>query len=249
MTSLYFNSLVGMLIAWAFAIGMGLFDMAHLKKKTAVWRMAFRFHSSWISRGFLFVTLFVGSAAIHMALAYWAPGSPLVIVFKVISGLTAFGVAVYSGFILSFINGIKFWNSTIMPVLFLLAGFAGGTAILLMINSLNAAVQFSTIRNITIFVLAAYAINIALHLWISSYSGVTAKNSVKKLVGGSLAGIFWPVVVLFGIVIPFAVTLVAGSGSTLILGINAVFVLAGTLALRYTLLKAGLYSPLIPHGK
>ena len=36
--ALYFDSLWGMLIGWIFALGMGLFDMAHLGKKTAAFR-------------------------------------------------------------------------------------------------------------------------------------------------------------------------------------------------------------------
>ena len=42
LASLYFNNIWGMFIAWIFAMGMGLFDMAHLSKPARVWRIAFR---------------------------------------------------------------------------------------------------------------------------------------------------------------------------------------------------------------
>ncbi|OGO30148.1 MAG: hypothetical protein A2Z29_07625 [Chloroflexi bacterium RBG_16_56_11] len=246
LTSLYFNNLWGMFLGWLFALSMGIFDIAHLGNKAIVWRIMMRPNSSWISRGFLLVLLFIGSAAVQMALNYWYPGTGLETVFKVISGIAAFGVVTYSGFVLSYVSGIKFWNSTIMPVLFIISGFAGGSAILLVISCFAGTDQFGPIRLATISFLTAYTAIIGLHLWISTYNSATARNSVKQIVAGSLAGIFWPVVVFVGLVIPSILIAVAQSGSHVTVIINAVCILASNLALRYTILKAGMYGPLLP---
>ena len=61
-------------------------------------------NSSWISRGFILIWLFLGAAMIQMAITYWAPGNVWEIVFKVIAGVMAFGVAIYSGFALGFVG-------------------------------------------------------------------------------------------------------------------------------------------------
>jgi formate-dependent nitrite reductase membrane component NrfD len=244
--SLYFNSLWGMFIGWLFALGMGMFDMAHLGKKTIVWRIALRPGSSWISRGFLLVILFIGSAAIQMALTRWAPGTTPETFFKIVAGIAAFGVATYSGFVLSYVNCIKIWNSTVMPVLFIIAGFAGGSAILLVIASMSGAAQFATAKIFTMAVLTIYAIIIGLHLWISTYNGPTSRNSVKAIVRNSLAAIFWLIVVFIGIILPLVIIPLADAGSSFLLILNAVFVLAGNLTLRYAILRAGMYRPLIP---
>ena len=66
LASLYFNNIWGMFVAWIFAMGMGLFDIAHLSKPMRVWRIAVRANSSWISRGFIFVILFIGAAGIQL---------------------------------------------------------------------------------------------------------------------------------------------------------------------------------------
>ena len=245
LTSLYFNNLWGMFIGWLFALGMGLFDMAHLGKKKIVWRMALRPGSSWISRGFILVILFIGSAAIQMALTLWAPGTVPETVFKVIAGVAALGVATYSGFVLSYVNCIRIWNSTIMPVLFVIAGFAGGSAILLAITSMSDAAQFGTVKVFTMAVLLVYTVIIALHLWVSSYNGSTSRNSVKVIIQNSLAAIFWTIVVFIGIVLPLTIIPLTNAGSSLLLSLNAVFVLAGNLTLRYALLRAAMYRPLI----
>ncbi|MBN1177432.1 MAG: polysulfide reductase NrfD [Dehalococcoidales bacterium] len=246
LVSLYFNNLWGMLIGWLFALGMGLFDMAHLGKKKIVWRIALRPGSSWISRGFLLVILFIGSAAIQMALTRWAPGTTAETFFKIIAGIAALGVATYSGFVLSYVNCIKIWNSTVMPVLFIIAGFAGGSAILLVVTSLSDHAVFSTVKVFAMAVLLVYAVIIALHLWISSYNGPTSRNSVKAIVQNGLAAAFWTIVVFIGIVVPLAIIPLADAGSSYLLGLNAVFVLAGNLTLRYAILRAGMYRPLIP---
>jgi formate-dependent nitrite reductase membrane component NrfD len=244
--SLYFNNMWGMFIGWLFALGMGLFDMAHLGNKAIVWRIALRPGSSWISRGFLLVVLFIGSAAIQMALTYWAPGTFPETVFKVIAAITALGVAAYSGFVVSYVSCIKFWHSAIMPVLFIIAGLTGGSAILLVVNSVTGSIPFSSLQHFNLSIMLAYIIIIASHLWISTYNSSTAHNSVRTIVRGSLAGIFWLVIVLFGIGVPLVLVSIAGPGSLVLLTFSAVCVLAGNLALRYIILKAGMYPSLLP---
>ena len=244
--SLYFNSLLGMFIAWLFALGMGLSDMAHLGNKFIVWRIALRPGSSWISRGFLFVMMFIGSAAIQMAVTKWAPGTVPETLFKVLAGIGAFGVAVYSGFVVSYVSSIKFWSSGIMPVLFIVAGLTGGASILMASNAFTAAITFNTLKNVAATALVIYAIIIAGHLWISTYSSNTARNSVKTVVAGDQAWLFWIVIVFIGIVAPMVITLTAAESSQALFIVSAVCVLAGNLALRYSILRAGMYSSLLP---
>ena len=244
--SLYFNNVWGMFIGWVFALGMGLADMAHLGNKAIVWRIAFRPGSSWISRGFLLVILFIGSAGIQMALTHWAPGTVPETMFKVIAGITALGVAAYSGFVVSYVSCIKFWHSAVMPVLFIIAGLAGGSALLAVINSITGSIPFNTLKTVYIAALLAYIVIIAMHLWVSTYNSATAHNSVKTIVRGSLAGIFWPVIVLAGIIVPLVLIAIAKADSSVLLSVSAAGVLAGNLALRYVILKAGMYPSLLP---
>jgi formate-dependent nitrite reductase membrane component NrfD len=246
LVSLYFNNLWGMFIGWLFALGMGLFDVVHLSKPTRAWRIAFRPNSSWISRGFLFVIFFIGAAAIQLALSYWAAGNPAETFFKIVAGILAFGVAIYSGFVVGFVNGIKFWNSALMPVLFVVAGLTGGSAILLAVAAYTSAANSATVQVLARFMLVFYAIVIFIHLWVSTYSSPPARDSAIMILKGSLAGLFWLVMVLVGIVIPLVLVSMAGPGSSAVLMVSAAMVLLGNLALRYVVLKAGRYSPLLP---
>jgi formate-dependent nitrite reductase membrane component NrfD len=248
--SLYFNNIWGMFIGWLFAMAMGLIDMAHLKKPMRFWRIAFRLNSSWISRGFIFVILFIGAAGLQLLIhlitgaAANAPATAEIF-FRVVAGILGFGVAVYSGFVVGYVSSIKFWNSAILPVLVVIGGLAGGSAILLAIAAFTSATTFNTIQSFARIILIFYAVALFIHLWVSTYSGQEAKDSAMLLLKGSMAGLFWMLIVLIGIVVPLVLEFVAGADSSSLLIISAVLVLSGNLVMRYSIIKAGRYAPLI----
>src|SRR3972149_2105239 len=137
LVSLLFNSLWGMFISWIIvAVIKGGAHLIFLGRPWRAWRIVFRPNSSWLSRGIIFVLGFVVFSAAQMALTYWAPGTALEIVFKVLAGLAALAVAGYTGFVLNTIKAVPFWNSTLLPVLFVLYGIMGGfgMAVLISVN-------------------------------------------------------------------------------------------------------------------
>jgi formate-dependent nitrite reductase membrane component NrfD len=85
---------------------------------------------------------------------------------------------------------------------------------------------------------------IFVHLWVSTYSSPAARDSANLLLKGSMAVTFWLMVILAGVAVPLILEFV-GTGSSAVLIISAVLVLAGNLVLRYAIIKAGRYSPLI----
>jgi formate-dependent nitrite reductase membrane component NrfD len=252
LVSLFFNNIWGMLVAWIFAAAMGLFDMAHLKKPLRVWRIALRANSSWISRGFLFVILFLGAAGlqliIHLATGAAAnEPSGFEVFFRIVAGVLGFGVAVYSGFVIGYVNGIKFWNSALLPVLVLAGGLAGGLAILLAIDAFTSSASFSTVQNAARIALVVYAVALLTHMWVSTYNSPEAKDSSMLMLKGNMAGLFWILVVLIGIVVPLVIDFLPATNSTWLI-ISAVLFLAGNLTMRYSIIKAGRYIPLLAWG-
>jgi formate-dependent nitrite reductase membrane component NrfD len=76
----------------------------------------------------------------------------------------------------------------------------------------------------------------------------TAKASVKKLVTGSLAPVFWIGLILLGVLIPLIVSLLSYGDVHFASGVllfAIVCEIIGGLSLRYCLLKGGAYAPLI----
>jgi formate-dependent nitrite reductase membrane component NrfD len=77
-------------------------------------------------------------------------------------------------------------------------------------------------------------------------NSATSRSSAKTIYRGSLTPIFWPVVVVAGVVVPIAIVSFSAAGSLPSLVVSVVLVLTGNLALRYTILRAGMYTSLLP---
>jgi len=249
LVSLYFNSLPGMFLSWLIALLMGILDMAHLSKPQRFWRMALKPQTSWIARGFIFIVLFIGFVAIQLALAFWLPGTIGGTMFKILAGVTAFAVAIYPGFVVSYVSAIRFWNSAIIPILFVISGVTGGLALMLAISLSDRSAQITVLANMLMVILVVHALILAVYVWSSTYAGSVARDAVMWLIRGSLAPVFWVGVVLFGIIIPLAIlfaTQLAGSTSAVWLLTAVAGAIIGCLALRFVVLKAGIYRPLVP---
>jgi formate-dependent nitrite reductase membrane component NrfD len=243
LASLYFDSMLGMFVAWILAMVTGMTDMAHLSKPMRFWRMLLKPRTSWISRGFIFIWLFLGCAAVQLALSYWVPGTAAETAFKVLAGIMAFGVAIYSGFVVGFVGAIKLWNSAIVPILFVVAGLTGGLAILVL-STLGDSALVGDVAAIMRIVVIGYAIAVVIYFWVATYESTAARDSVTRIIQGSIAPVFWIGVVLLGIVIP--IILLFTSSAAAALAVAAVCAIVGGVALRYVILKAGVYSPLLP---
>jgi formate-dependent nitrite reductase membrane component NrfD len=243
LVSLYFDSLLGMFIAWLLAMVTGLTDMAHLSKRTRFWRMLLKPNTSWISRGFIFIWLFLGAAAIQLAVSYWAGGGAAETFFKVVGGIMAFGVAIYSGFVVGYVGAIKLWNSAIIPILFVVAGITGGLALLMVVSVGEYFLSWDVAIALR-WVLIAYAVCSAIYLWVATYESTAARDSAMRILRGSVASVFWPLVVLIGIIVP--IIMLFTSDAIAVFVISGIFIIIGGVALRYCILKAGVYSPLVP---
>ena len=246
----YFDNLTGMFVAWLLSLLMGISYMIHLSHPFRSWRMFMKPKTSWIARGFIFIMMFIGLTFITLILRQWFPeATGAVTTFKVLAGIFAFAQSIYTGFAVSYVNAIKVWNSAIVPILFVTCGITGGLAILLAVFIAGDSSQIATLENIIRVVLIALAVIIGVYLWNTTYSSAAARDAIKRLVGGSLAPLFWVGVFLFGIVIPVGIsisTLYAGEASSGLLITAVVSEIIGGLALRFAILKAGVYTPLLP---
>jgi polysulfide reductase chain C len=251
LASLYFDSLLGMFIAWLLAMAAGITDMSHLGQRKQFWRMMLRPGSSWISRGFILIFLFLGAAMIQLAISQWAPGNAWEIVFKVIAGIMAFGVAIYAGFVVGYVGAIKLWSSGLVPILYVITGLTSGLAVVLMVILNQDSGTIVRVANYMLAGLVIYAIFAAVYFWVATYSSTAGRDSVLRVLRGNVAPVFWLGVVLIGIVMPIVMVApysLKSETSTVLFTIAAVCNILGVIALRYVILKGGLYIPLT-HGE
>ena len=249
LVSLYFNSLWGMFISWLIiAVLKGGTHLIYLGKPLRFWRIIAHPQTSWLARGFIFVMLFIGFGAIQLILSLQLPGSAAEIVFKALTGIMAFAVAIYTGFVLKNVKGVPFWNSALLPLLFILCGILGGFGLAVAIALNGGDINLAGAETGSRWLLAANILLIIIYLWQASIREAVGKQSVLEQIRGHSAPVFWVGVVLLGIIIPLAITivsLIAGEVSSALLIAGVVCEVIGGLALRYCVLKAGAYKPLV----
>jgi formate-dependent nitrite reductase membrane component NrfD len=250
LVSLYFNSLVGMFISLLIIVLLkcGL-HFAHLRQPLRFWRLALNPRTSWLARGFIFLTLFIAFGAMQLIFSYWLPGTAWEAAFKVVAGIMAILVAAYTGFVMNYVNSIPFWNSALLPLLFVsfsvLSGLAAAIAIGLFGGNIDIMAAVAGIR----LLLVINAFFITIYLWSATYMGPTGKHSVKELTQGHIAPVLWLGVVLCGTFIPLGIFIknyLVGEASVPLLITAISCVLIGVFSFNYCLLKGGMYSPLIP---
>ena len=248
LVSLYFDSLLGMLVGLLIVAGLkGGFHFAYLGKPMRFWRIMLKPRTSWLTRGFIFVVLFVAFAAVQIVLSHWLPGTVWEILFKVLAGVMATGVLVYTGFVLNSVKAVSLWNSPLLPLLFATCGLLGGFGVSTMIALYDSQVDLHAAETGSTFLLIVNALLIAVYLWRAVRRDETGKISVVDQMRGKAAPAFWIGVIALGIAAPLVVALFgyfSGEVVPAVLMTGVICEMIGGLSVRYCLLKVGIYRPL-----
>jgi formate-dependent nitrite reductase membrane component NrfD len=248
-----FDNLLGMLIGLLIVdVLFGGLHFIYLGKPLRFWRMFLRPQTSWISRGLIFVILLNVAGLIEMGAIYWLLGTGIQIAFKVISVILAVLVCIYTGFVMSYVRAIPFWNNALLPVLIVVHEILGGLGVALMLSKINGfGLDIELIEHWSTILLLMSAFLLTIYLWNATYSMRPGPQSVLALLRGpkSFSLPFWIGVILLGVVLPLIVGCYAyygGGINPFLLFSGIVSELIGGLGLRYCLLKSGFYAPLLP---
>ncbi|MBI4529351.1 MAG: polysulfide reductase NrfD [Deltaproteobacteria bacterium] len=225
--------------------------MAHLfflGRPERFWRMITRFNSSWISRGFAGMTLFMIVAVAYLLLLFLGQhdGGPGKVVLA-ISLLAAIWIVLYKGFVWASSKGIPLWNTPLVPALYIAYALRAGAAVLMMLSALgtgDAALGF--LEPIKLWLAISTAVLVFVYLEVMRGSGMTALRSVNVMLLGRVALPFYLGAALLGLVIPIVIGGFALTKAIPVelLGLAALFSLLGDLSIIYCIAKAGLYRPL-----
>ena len=247
-----FDNFRAMVLGWLLCavLGGGL-HLLYLGKPLRFWRMAFSsgWKTSWISRGILFVSLFLLLGLIHMFLIQSATRFTALLVA---ADIFAFLTVIYGGFAMNSVNGIPLWNTALLPVLYVVSGLWGGAEVTLGISlGSGGMVVGRAIEEWIRILLIGYLLLIPVYLMSVRYASATGQVSVTSMLQGKWSSLFWIAVVILGMVIPLAAvinSIVAGlEGISMTFLYAAIFSgLIGDLAMRYLILRCGVYGPLIP---
>lgn len=207
--------------------------------------------TSWMARGAWILAAFIICGLAYslpsIRLFEWLPwrqtenlGQGMGIVAALLSML----VVVYPGFLLGVLKSIPFWNRWVLPPLFFLSGLDTGIAVLLLIAlffpASFGADGFHLLGAGDTVLIFFLAVTLGAYLEIVRQGGETAAVSIRLLrtplfIGGVIiVGLLLPLgLLLYSFFVTHMLTL------RILAGITSVFLLAGGLCLRYSVIRSG----------
>ena len=207
--------------------------------------------SSMITWGVLILFLFI-----PIALLYAAALNEITFVGRIASKYTlylggvgsflAVSTAAYTGVLIAVVNGVPFWNTPLMPLLFMASAMSTGLAVA-MIGA--AIIDIRTIKTLSNFALghviflAVEAVVLMMFVFMSLTRSTEAAMSASMLISGVLSPYFWVLVVVLGILIPFVLSIVeyyeyGEMPRSLVVGAD-LLVLLGGMSLRALIIFSG----------
>ena len=166
------------------------------------------------------------------------------------AALCAVGVMTYTGVLLSSLIAIEFWYSPLLVALFIASSLTTGTASIIVCNALFGTP--SAIRTLGGMWRVCFALSIveaavlASFAWSQAHGTPMAVESCTALLSGPLALPFWAGVCLVGFVIPWAFHVARPlTSAPVALSVSSAGVLVGGFMLRYCVVGAGLFAPLV----
>ncbi len=223
----------------------GVVLLLELGNPLRAWRTMFRPTTSWLSRGVLFVLLFVISSVFSVGPRFeklsWLSSLDNQLseqVFGWVAGFCALMIILYPAFFfLSTSRAIPFWRSPLLPVLFVGYALLGAVGVVLLLAPDTGAL--SELASFAVVLILINAAMIAIYLATMLRSGGSARQSVRLLSSVPLGYMFWLGVVAAGLVLPLLqILLLPPSTAT-----AGFLLLLGGLLFRYCLLRAGVYVP------
>jgi formate-dependent nitrite reductase membrane component NrfD len=230
----WFGDRAALMIALALGALGGAAHLAFLGRPARFWRMALGWRTSWVSRGFWGLTLFLCGAAFQLAFDS-AIGSALAFVGALL-------LVAYMGFVYETSKAIPFWNSPLHPALYMTHALRGGVAVLFV----TAGASMDLLLALWTGVTAATALLFALELHGAASGGnPAARRSVRELLAGRIALPFYIGVLVVGLGAPAAIAALAPAGP-FSQGAMAAIGLASALGdffMKYSIVRAGVHLP------
>jgi formate-dependent nitrite reductase membrane component NrfD len=247
----------GLLTGIAFVIVGLAFLVAHQwNRRGKFLLMLNRPRTSWLSRGTIFNVIFLVFGILYTAPHWfgwlpWTQSTDAGVTIGLIGGVAAFLVVLYPGMFLSSLNSIPFWNTPIVPLLFISYGLTGAIGMLSILSSMFVATTASNSVKSLIWwqmvLLVCTIVLVAAQLAWAYHAKGESRKSVLELIRGPL---FLPFVVgslVIGLFFPVVVSAFSyQTGSPDAAAIVGVLVLIGSVFHKRSLLAAGNYVELMP---
>lgn len=235
--------LVGYLIV---VVGKNTAHLLFLGRPERFWRAAMRPDRSWIARGIWAMGLFAVSGLILLLprilgpawqLSSWLNGAATVVAI-----LSAVVIMFYDGFVMNASLGVAFWRTRLLPLLLLMYATLGGTTLSLTIRELRGEATLGFLPTLEHGLLVANFVLLAAYLARMNRSFPAARATLRQLLSGPYARVFFGLVLLVGLFATLLLSIVQNHVQAIwLVVIVAACELTGDFTLVMVLLKSGLF--------
>ena len=215
--------------------------------------------TSWVARGFIILSIFIvlGLALLAKSILpfeWLHPGSVLWRIPEIIAFIFAFGTALYTGILLKATKSIPLWNTSLLPLLFLVSGLSTGSMAIIL-STLGTglfshnALPLKVLMGGEQVLVVIEAIILYLFLSRRYRAAEQGKDSVHLLVFGEMKMIFWGGVVFLGFIFPVILENIASffPGNVVLIFVTGTLLLGGGFFLRLGILRAGIKDQIPMH--
>jgi formate-dependent nitrite reductase membrane component NrfD len=158
----------------------------------------------------------------------------------------------YKGNVYAVCRAIPFWNSPLLPVLYIAYALRGGAALLLLFLPWGGPGSgVGLLELVELWIGVSAGVCILFYLTTMAHSSVGARRSVEDLLRGRAAAAFYGGVVLLGFLVPLAigvwnVVTPVSLGALAAVGATS---LVGDFYVKYAIARAGRYLPHVPGAR
>jgi len=215
--------------------------------------------TSWVARGFIILSIFIIFGLVLLAKSIlpfeWLHAdSTLWRIPEAIALLFAFATAIYTGILLKATKSVPLWNTSLLPILFLVSALSTGSMAIILSTlgtgmlSHDAGVLKVLMGGEQVLVVIE---GIVLYLFLSRRyrASEQGKDSVRLLLFGEMKMIFWGGVVLTGFIFPVVLENIASffPGNFVLIFAAGILLLCGGFFLRLGILHAGIKDQIPMH--
>ena len=221
------------------------------------------------------ILLLVHPTASYLAVGSWALAACLALAaalglawlgvgVHVVAGLASLVVMVYTGLLLQSLGAVPLWATPWLPALFAASSLSCGIACALALAQITGAASafgavLGRLAAVDAAVIVVEAAIVAVFVYAASQAGAPLSNgtelaaaqSVRELVAGRNAQLFWGCFVVLGLAVPFALDIVLALRRRPLPGVvlfASACVLVGGFVMRFCVVAAGAHPVLSSMG-
>ncbi len=239
----------GLVVAYLLGGLGGITHLMFLGHPEVAFKMMRNVRTSWVSRGFVGLSLFLLGGGVYLALMLTSLGGPwrvIELLAQIVAMLGALTVIGYMGFCYTASKAIPYWHSPLHPALYIAYAVRGGVAALLVISAASGTTANASLLQLWI----AMSVLITLFFVFETQGAWTSGNiaarwSVRDVLSGRLAISFYGGTLAMGLIVPVLLLVSSAEHPPVIMALIGIASAAGDFFMKLTTVKAGVYLPLV----